>query len=139
MRSLVAGYGALRFSQNMPATMDATDHHPGLLPRLQTQSFSTMPDHLLQMTKKKIGKTPAHFTTYDLHAYKVPSKRIFGKNTNHFSGAALPSKRRNRLGKVTHARYHPSNNKMERLNGEFRDGEQTRRGLKKPDTAIIGG
>ncbi len=97
-------------------------------------------DNLLKMTRKKIGnRSPTHFTTDDLHAYKVSARRVFGPRTNHISGAALHSKRRNRLGDTTNAKYHPSNNKMERLNGEFRDWEQTRRGLKKPDTPLIPG
>jgi hypothetical protein len=33
----------------------------------------------------------------------------------------------------------PTNNKMERLNGEIRDREKVMRGLKKPDTPILTG
>ena len=58
-------------------------------------------------------------------AYGKAARRVFGKKTEHVSHV--------------HFKGDMNNNKMERLNGEFRDWEQTRRGLKKPDTPLIAG
>ncbi len=38
-----------------------------------------------------------------------------------------------------HVERDMNNNMMERINGEFRDWKETRRGLKKPDTLLIDG
>ena len=53
------------------------------------------------------------------------SKKIFGKDTLHTSHI--------------HLKGDKQNNKMERFNGSFRDGEQAFRGLKKQDSSIIDG
>ena len=85
-------------------------------------------DRLLEITKKKIGKSPAHFVTDGLHAYIKSSKRVFGKKTNHISHIHMRAKRNK-----------DNNNKMERLNGEIRDREKVFRGLKNFYTPLIGG
>ena len=94
--------------------------------------FQHNADNLLQMTKQQAGKTPKHFITDKLPAYMKSSKRVFGKKTHHTANAGIRSKR-------TGQKFHPSNNKMERLNGEIRDREKVFRGLKKMDTAILDG
>ena len=59
------------------------------------------------------------------------SKRVFGKNTHHTANAGI--------SKRTGQNFHPSNNKMERLNGEIRDREKVFSGLKKMDTSVMEG
>ncbi len=83
---------------------------------------------LLELTKKKIGKSPAHFVTDGLPAYMKSSKKVFGKKTNHVGHIHIAGRR-----------GRGSNNKMERLNGEIRDREKVFRGLKKFDTPLIDG
>ena len=87
--------------------------------------FQHNADRLLELTKNAIGKSPKHFTTDGLPAYRKSSKRVFGKETEHHSHI--------------HLRKDRNNNKMERFNGTFRDRELAFRGLKKSDTALIGG
>ena len=87
--------------------------------------FQHNTDRLLELTKNAIGKSPKHFTTDGLPAYRKSSKRVFGKKTEHHSHI--------------HLRKDRNNNKMERFNGTFRDRELAFRGLKKSDTALIGG
>ena len=94
--------------------------------------FQHNADTLLEKTKIKIGKTPAHFVTDGLPTYMKSSKKVFGKKTHHTANAGIRSKK-------TGQNFHPSNNKMERLNGEIRDREKVFRGLKKMDTAILDG
>ncbi len=60
------------------------------------------------------------------------AKKVFGKKTHHVSNVGINSKRKS--GKI-----HPTNNMMERLNGEIRDREKVFRGLKKKDTPLIQG
>ena len=67
-------------------------------------------DRLLEITKKKICKSPAHFVTDGFTAYMKSSKKVFGKKTNHIRHIHMTCKRD--LG---------NNNKMERLNGEICD------------------
>lgn len=96
-------------------------------------------DNLLDMTKKQAGKIPSVFISDKLPAYAKSCRKMFGRRTYHKSDAGIRSKRKNRYGKATGANFHPSNNKMERLNGEIRDREKVFRGLKKPDTEILNG
>ena len=90
--------------------------------------FQHNADSLLELTKAKIGKNPAHFVTDGLPAYMKSSKKVFGKKTNHIRHIHIASKR-----------DRDNNNKMERLNGEIRDREKVFRGLKKFDTPLIDG
>ena len=90
--------------------------------------FQHNADVLLELTKEKIGKNPAHFVTDGLPAYMKSSKRVFGKKTNHIRHIHIAGKR-----------DRDNNNKMERLNGEIRDREKVFRGLKKFDTPLIDG
>ena len=90
--------------------------------------FQHNADTLLELTKKKIGKSPVHFVTDGLPAYMKSSKKVFGKKTNHIRHIHIAGKR-----------DRDNNNKMERLNGEIRDREKVFRGLKKIDTPIIDG
>ena len=90
--------------------------------------FQHNADSLLELTKAKIGKAPAHFVTDGLPAYMKSSKKVFGKKTNHIRHIHIAGKR-----------DRDNNNKMERLNGEIRDREKVFRGLKKFDTPLIDG
>ena len=90
--------------------------------------FQHNADNLLRITKRQMGKSPAHFVTDGLPAYMKSSKKVFGKKTNHIRHIHIAGKR-----------SRDNNNKMERLNGEIRDREKVFRGLKKFDTAIIPG
>ena len=90
--------------------------------------FQHNADNLLELTKEKIGKNPAHFVTDGLPAYMKSSKRVFGKKTNHVRHIHISGKR-----------DRDNNNKMERLNGEIRDREKVFRGLKRFDTPLIDG
>ena len=83
-------------------------------------------DRLLELTKKKIGKSLAHFVTDGLQAYMKSSQKVFGKKTNHIRHIHIAGKRDK-----------DNNNKMERLNGEIRDREKVFRGLKKFDTPLM--
>ena len=90
--------------------------------------FQHNADKLLELTKEKIGKNPAHFVTDGLPACMKSSKKVFGKKTNHIRHIHIAGKR-----------DRDNNNKMERLNGEIRDREKVFRGLKKFDTPLIDG
>ena len=90
--------------------------------------FQHEADGLLEMTKERIGKSPAHFVTDGLPAYQKSSRKVFGKKTNHVRHIHISGKR-----------DRDNNNKMERLNGEIRDREKVFRGPKKFDTPIITG
>ena len=90
--------------------------------------FQHNADTLLKLTKKKMGKAPAHFVTDGLSAYMKSSKKVFGKKTTHIRHIHISDKRDK-----------DNNNKMERLNGEIRDREKVFRGLKKMDTPLIDG
>ena len=92
--------------------------------------FQHNADNLLELTKEKIGKAPAHFVTDGLPAYMKSSKKVFGKKTNHIRHIHIAGKR---------DRDNNNNNKMERLNGEIRDREKVFRGLKRFDTSLIDG
>ena len=99
---------------------------------LADNKFQHNADNLLLMTKQQAGKAPRNFITDGLPAYKKSAKRVFGKKTYHISNAGIRSKKTNK-------NIHPTNNKMERLNGEIRDREKVFRGLKKMDTEILNG
>ncbi len=76
---------------------------------LTDTKFQHNADHLLELTKNAIGKSPKHFTTDGLPAYAKSSKRVFGKDTQHHAHI--------------HLHHDMNNNKMERFNGTFRDHE----------------
>ena len=96
-------------------------------------------DNIFRMTKDAAGKNPTVLITDGLPAYQKAARKIFGNKTYHKCDAGLRSKRIGHTGKPTNANYHPSNNKMERLNGTIRDREKTFRGLSAPDTAVFDG
>jgi len=64
------------------ASMD-DDTRYWLASDLADTKFQHNADKLLELTKKTIGKTPRHFITDGLPAYKKSSKKVFGKKTNH--------------------------------------------------------
>ena len=109
------------------ASMD-DDTRFWLAAEMSHTKFQREADGLLSMTKRKIGKSPAHFVTDGLPAYMKSSKKIFGKKTNHMRHIHISGKR-----------DRDNNNKMERLNGEIRDREKVFRGLKRFDTPLICG
>ncbi len=113
------------------ASMD-DDTRYWLASDLADNKFQHNADNLLHLTKQQAGKTPKHFITDKLPAYMKSSKKIFGKKTHHTANAGIRSKK-------TGQNFHPSNNKMERLNGEIRDREKVFRGLKKMDTPMLDG
>lgn len=85
--------------------------------------------NLLRISREVAGKTPKTFITDGLHAYE----KAFSKEyRTHFGDSAV------HIRHITLAGDH-NNNKMERLNGEFRDREKVMRGLKRKDTPIIKG
>lgn len=96
-------------------------------------------DNLLRMTKTQAGKTPKVFISDKLPSYAKSCTKVFGKKTYHKSNAGIRTKRKGVRGERLTVKYHPSNNKMERLNGEIRDREKVFRGLKKMDTPVIDG
>ena len=85
---------------------------------------------LLQKAKQVTGTKPKVFITDGLHSYSEAYKKEFWS-----------VKRQNRTLHIRHIHLQGdmNNNKMERLNGEFRDREKVVRGIKKEDTAIIDG
>lgn len=85
-------------------------------------------DTLLELTRRQLGKSPAHFVTDGLQAYRKSSRQVFGRRTNHIRHIHLAGKR-----------DRDNNNKMERFNGEVRDREKVLRGLKRFDTPLIDG
>ena len=97
-------------------------------------------DNIFRMTKAAAGgKNPTVLITDKLPAYQKAARKIFGNGTYHKSDAGIRSKRVGPSGKVCGANYHPSNNKMERLNGTIRDREKVFRGLGTPDTPVFDG
>ena len=105
---------------------------------LADNKFRHNADDLLRVTKEHTGKAPSVFITDKLHAYQKASRKIFGKKTYHKADAGIRSKRTGPNG-GTGANFHPSNNKMERLNGTIRDREKTFRGLRTMKTAVFKG
>ncbi len=96
-------------------------------------------DNIFRMTKDHAGKNPTVLITDKLPAYRKAARRIFGNKTYHKCDAGIRSKRVGPSGKKNHANFHPSNNKMERLNGTIRDREKTFRGLGTADTPVFDG
>lgn len=97
-------------------------------------------DNIFRMTKNAAsGKNPTVLITDGLPAYQKAARKVFGNNTYHKCDAGLRSKRIGHTGKPTNASYHPSNNKMERLNGTIRDREKTFRGLGCTTTPVFDG
>lgn len=85
---------------------------------------------LLRQAKEVTGTKPKVFITDGLHSYSVASRKEFWA--------------RKREEQTTHIRHitlkgDHNNNKMERLNGEFRDREKVTRGIKTVDSPIIDG
>ncbi len=97
-------------------------------------------DNIFRMTKDAAGgNNPTVLITDGLPAYQKAARKIFGNKTYHKCDAGLRSKRVNSSGKATNASYHPSNNKMEHLNGTIRDREKTFRGLGCTTTPVFDG
>lgn len=103
-----------------------------LIGEMADTKFQHQADKLLVSTVNMTQKTPRAFITDGLPAYAKSAKRVFGKETYHAFNIGINSKRSGR-------KIHPTNNMMERLNGEIRDREKVFRGLKKKDTPIIEG
>jgi len=85
--------------------------------------------NLLRMGKETAKIKPRVFVTDGLPAYHDAFKKEYGAVKK---GSAVH---------IRHIALHGdrNNNKMERLNGEFRDREKVTRGLKKRDSAVIDG
>ena len=93
---------------------------------------------IFKTTKDHTGKNPTVLISDKLPAYQKAARKVFGNKTYHKSDAGLRSKRTGPNGGST-GNYHPSNNKMERLNGTIRDREKTFRGLGVSDTPAFDG
>ena len=105
---------------------------------LADNKFHHNADDLLRTTKEHTGKTPSVFITDKLPAYQKAARKVFGTKTYHKADAGIRSKRIGPNGD-TGANYHPSNNKMERLNGTIRDREKTFRGPGNMQTPVFKG
>jgi transposase-like protein len=85
--------------------------------------------NLLRMAKEKMEIKPRVFVTDGLQAYRDAFKKEYGAvkkgSPIHIRHISLKGDR--------------NNNKMERLNGEFRDREKIVRGVKKKDSPIFDG
>ena len=92
---------------------------------LDDTKFQHNADHLLELTKNAVGKSPKHFTTDGLPTYAKSSKCVFGKDTYHHSHIHFKGDR--------------NNNKMECFNGTFRYREINFSSLKKSNTVLIDG
>jgi len=96
--------------------------------------------NIFKMTKDAAGgKNPTVLITDKLPAYQKAARKVFGNKTYHKCDAGIRSKRVGPSGKKNHANFHPSNNKMERLNGTIRDREKTFRGLGTVYTPVFDG
>ncbi|MDE0090097.1 MAG: DDE-type integrase/transposase/recombinase [Thaumarchaeota archaeon] len=115
------------------ATMD-DDTRYWLASELADSKDKHNAEDIFRMTKQMAGKGPRVLITDGLPAYQKAARKVFGNKTYHKCDAGIRSKRIGSSGN-----YHPSNNKMERLNGEIRDREKVFRGLKKDDSAILDG
>jgi len=85
--------------------------------------------NLLKMAKDSMQIKPRVFVTDGLQAYRDAFKKEYGAV---------------KKGSPIHIRHislkgYRNNNKMERLNGEFRDREKIMRGVKKTDSVIFDG
>ena len=95
--------------------------------------------NIFRLTKDAAaGKNPSVLISDKLAAYQKAARKVFGNKTYHKADAGIRSKRVGPNG-GTGANYHPSNNKMERLNGTIRDREKTFRGLGVADTPVFNG
>lgn len=103
-----------------------------LIGEMADTKFQHQADKLLVSTVNMTQKTPRAFITDGLPAYAKSAKSVFGKETYHAFNVGINSKKSGR-------KIHPTNNMMERLNGEIRDREKVFRGLKKKDTPLIQG
>lgn len=85
---------------------------------------------LLQKAKQTTGTKPKVFVTDGLHSYAEAYRKEF-----------WTQKRLNRTLHIHHIHLQGdmNNNKMERLNGEFRDREKVTRGIKKEDSIMFDG
>jgi len=85
---------------------------------------------LFRQAKEKTGKRPKVMITDGLQSYSEAHKKEF-----------WTAKRQDRTLHIKHIHLQGdmNNNKMERLNGEFRDREKVVRGIKKDDSVIIDG
>jgi len=85
--------------------------------------------NLLRMGKEKMKMKPKVFVTDGLQAYHDAFQKEYGGvkkgSAKHIRHISLKGDR--------------NNNKMERLNGEFRDREKVMRGIKKNDSVIFDG
>jgi len=85
--------------------------------------------NLLRMAKESMQTKPRVFITDGLQAYRDAFKKEYGAvkkgSPIHIRHISLEGDR--------------NNNKMERLNGEFRDREKIMRGIKKTDSVIFDG
>lgn len=94
------------------------------------RKFGHNAEGLLKQAKEVTGTKPKVFITDGLHSYSVASRKEFWA--------------RKREDHTTHIRHitlkgDHNNNKMERMNGEFRDRERVTRGIKKTDSVIFDG
>lgn len=81
----------------------------------------------------KAGNAPAEVVTDGLPAYAGAFERSFGAARKH----AMPTHtRKTRLSKP---HTHPTNNRVERLNGTLRERQKVTRGLKKPNGPLTRG
>ena len=97
-------------------------------------------DNIFRMTKAAAGgRNPSVLITDKLPAYQKAARKVFGRGTYHKCDAGIRSKRVGPSGKVSGANFHPSNNKMERLNGTIRDREKVFRGLRSSSTPVFDG
>ena len=97
-------------------------------------------DNIFRMTKAAAGgKSPSVLITDKLPAYQKAARKVFGNGTYHKCDAGIRSKRIGPRGKTSGANFHPSNNKMERLNGTIRDREKIFRGLGTMHTPVFKG
>ena len=97
-------------------------------------------DNIFRMTKKNAGgKNPSVLITDKLPAYQKAARKVFGTKTYHKCDAGIRSKRIGPSCKKCGANFHPSNNKMERLNGTIRDREKVFRGLRSSNTPVFDG
>lgn len=97
-------------------------------------------EDIFRMTRQMAGgRQPSVMITDKLPAYRKAARRVF-PDARHKADAGIRSNRPGRSGKEkTVYTYHKDNNKMERLNGEIRDWEQTRRGIKTDQTPLFTG
>ena len=74
------------------ASMD-DDTRYWLAAEMSHTKFQHNADGLLESTKRRIGKSPAHFVTDGLPAYQKSSRKVFGKDTNHVRHIHIAGKR----------------------------------------------